>query len=160
VKSLEFLLGNFFRFKITKIANWEWKWQKPKNTVLRNSEKIKNEPKVIIYFSILIKLGGVPIESIMMLRGEPRHLLTFQVPCDENRYSFLTQDITEVKISSISVLNVHQIKELQKKLEKQTEHLEEQVKARTKQLEEALQVKSRFLATMSHGSTPKFRSFT
>jgi hypothetical protein len=52
---------------------------------------------------------------------------------------FMTQDITEKKKNEIS-------------LQKHKDHLEELVSARTDQLEKAILVKSRFLATMSHGA--------
>ena len=44
-----------------------------------------------------------------------------------------------------------ELRELQRKLEDAKNHLEDEVQSRTKQLQEALEVKSRFLAVMSHG---------
>ncbi len=61
-----------------------------------------------------------------------------------NKYVFLALDITKSK-------------ELEEELRKNQDMLEQTVKARTRQLEEAVQVKSRFLATMSHGIYPRYK---
>ncbi len=55
-----------------------------------------------------------------------------------NRFAYLVQNITDYK-------------KLEEELKKNQEQLESTVLARTQQLQDALQVKSRFLAIMSHG---------
>ena len=70
----------------------------------------------------------------------------FIVYFQPNICMFMTQDITEKKKNELS-------------LQQHKNHLEELVQARTQQLEEAMRVKSRFLATMSHG-TAYSRFFT
>ena len=47
--------------------------------------------------------------------------------------------------------DITNLKELQHQLEKAKNQLEGEVQSRTKQLQDALEVKSKFLAVMSHG---------
>jgi hypothetical protein len=50
---------------------------------------------------------------------------------------------------------VTKFKELERQLQENSEKLEVLVKERTQQLQVALEVKSRFLAIMSHGNQPR-----
>ncbi len=73
--------------------------------------------------------------------SSPKDLVWFwccTVHLSGNRFAYLAQDITAHK-------------KLEQTLTKNKEELESTVLARTKQLQDALQVKSRFLAIMSHG---------
>lgn len=65
------------------------------------------------------------------------HWKTHYVPLGDNYFGWIAQDITKQK-------------ELEMMLRKEGEQLERAVGERTRDLEAALQVKSRFLAVVSH----------
>lgn len=79
---------------------------------------------------------SIPEDSI---EGSPmQYSLSYMMYIGQNRFSFISQDITHLK-------------NMEAELIKGKEELENTIKKRTKELEDALQVKSRFLAIMSHG---------
>lgn len=84
------------------------------------------------------------------------------MPIGGDTFAFIGTDITPVAIT----LSIHlqlQIKELQEKLQRQTESLEVAIHERTAELRGALEARSRFLATISHGNqnshSLKFQKF-
>lgn len=89
--------------------------------------KQKNEPVV---FDSVYSIGEDPSSII--------HIRCCVIHRGGNEFSFLAQDITSLK-------------QVEEELRKAKVQLEEQVIKRTNELASALQVKSRFLAVMSHG---------
>ena len=57
----------------------------------------------------------------------------------DDLFIYLMEDVTHMKL-------------LEEQLKESKSHLESEVLSRTKQLQEALEIKSKFLAVMSHGT--------
>ena len=85
--------------------------------------------------------------------GKPVYFETkLAVPGKKGAYAYCC--VTHVKNNDFIVVmqEITQLKLLEEQLRESKSQLEQTVQARTKQLQEALEVKSRFLATMSHGT--------